>query len=39
MMPQKFDKFKLSLILNIMSQESLQDPHIDVAPHITTRCH
>jgi hypothetical protein len=37
--PRKFDKSKLSFILNIILQHSLQDTDIDVMPHITVRCH
>jgi len=37
--PRKFDKYKLSFILNITLQHSLQDTDIDVMPHITVRCH
>jgi hypothetical protein len=37
MFPRKFDKYMLSFILNIILQESLQDPDIYAVPPITTR--
>jgi len=38
-LPRNIDECKLLLILNNNWQESLQDPHIDVVLHVTTRCH
>ena len=32
-------QIQIVIILEIILQESLQDPHIDVAPHTSTRCH
>jgi hypothetical protein len=35
----KFDEFKESLVSNKRWQESLQEPDVDVIPHVATRCH